>query len=375
MSRKRPKHRENSEHHESGAEAKDSKSRDKKKAEKEKFLKRIFGENKKSVSLVAASFFVIGVLVSLGVLYSMGSGLSMEGMVSVSKEVVGQNVADYLNANIVPEGTSVTLESVDESNGLYTVNTVYQGTDIPVYATKDGIILIIGTLYDMTQEIEPPAQTEEPEPTGSCDDVPNAGRAKIEAWIVSMCPYGTQAMNGMYYVAELFGDKADVVLRYITGVDGEGNPTAMHGEDERIENQRQACLREEQPDVFWDYVHCYVETGDPETCEATAGVDSDALEECFDERGAGYLLQDADDWETTYVPAGGRGSPSFFVNGVKVSEYSFSSNGRSPNNLKNILCCGMETPLEECSTELNTANPPTGYGVIGSSTSTSAGSC
>ena len=376
MSRKRPKHTEHHEHHEEHKK-KDEQVKVKEKAEKEKFLKRIFGEDKKSFTLVAASFFVIGVLVAFVISYGIGTGPTVNGMVSVSKEIVGKNVVDYLNNNVVPEGSSVTLTSVEEDNGLYTVKTMYQGTEIPVYATKDGVVLIVGTIYDMTKKIEPPPQTQEPpEPTGSCDDIPNAEKAKMEAWVVSMCPYGTQAMNGMYYVAELFGDNADVVVRFITDVDGEGNPTAMHGEDERIENQRQVCLREEQPDVFWDYINCYVETGNATGCETTAGVDSDALTECFDERGAGYLIQEAIDWETIYVPAGGRGSPSFFMNGVKVSEYSFSQNGRSPNNLKNILCCGMETPLEECNTQLNTANPPTGYGVIGASTaSASAGSC
>ncbi len=367
MSRKRPKHT-NSEKREEKEEVKN-----KKKAEKEKFLKRIFGEEKKGVVLVAAVFFVIGFAISA----FMGfSGSPTTGMV-VSKEDISTKVVDYINNNIVPAGSSVSAVSVEEENGLYLVTTIYQGNEIPVYATKDGILLLVGTVYDMTQELEPPPeQPEQPEqPAATCDDVEKAEKAKMEAWVVSMCPFGTQAMNGMYYVAELFGDKADVIVRYITGVDGDGNPTAMHGVDEQNENQRQTCLREEQPDKFWDYIHCYVETGDAVTCETTAGIDSDALGDCFENRGKDYMLQEAADWATIYQPAGGRGSPSFFMNGVKISEYSFSQNGRSPDNLKNILCCGMNTQLPECSEQLNTANPPRGYGKIGEGEPSNPGSC
>jgi len=359
------------EHMKAGKET-ESEAKSKKKAEKEKFLKRIFGEDKKDVALVAGVFFVIGVLVS--VMFGL-SGSPTTGMVA-SKDAVAAKVLDYINNNLIQPGTSVTMTSVEEENGVYKIITLYGGNEVPVYATKDGILLFVGS-YDMTQELEVPEQPEQPEqPVASCDDVGKADKAKMEAWVVSMCPFGTQAMNGMYYVAKLFGDKADVIPRYITGVDGNGNPTAMHGADEQNENQRQTCLREEQPEKFWDYIHCYVETGEAETCEATAGVDSDALNDCFENRGKDYMLNEAKDWATIYQPAGGRGSPSFFMNGVKINEYSFDPvNGRSPDNLKNILCCGMNTKLTECDETLSTANPPRGYGKIGEGAPSNPGAC
>lgn len=374
MSRKRPKHMNSEKPSEKEEkEEKAEEKKEKKKAEKEKFLKRIFGEDKKSVVLVAAIFFVIGFVMSLFIF----SETSIDGMV-VAKDSVGQKVIDYINNNLVPSGSSVSLVSVVEENDLYLVTTSYQGNEIPVYATKDGNSLVIGTVYDMNVPLEP---IDTGEPTGeantvtSCDTAPVAEKADMTVWVVSQCPYGIQAMNGLYYVAELFGDKVDINVRYITDIDSNGNPTSMHGEAEQNENQRQVCIREEQPDKFWDYIHCYVETGDATACETTAGIDSASLEDCFNNRGKNYMIQEAADWATIYVPAGGMGSPSFFLNGMKVSEYSFSQNGRSPDNLKNILCCGMETALSECSEQLNTSNPPTGFGKIGESSSASSGSC
>ena len=184
------------------------------------------------------------------------------------------------------------------------------------------------------------------------------------AWVVSMCPFGTQAMNGMYYVQDHFGDEVDVVVKYITSVGADGEPTAMHGADEHKENERQVCIRDEQSDLFWDYIHCYVESGNAAICEDSAGIDSDALTDCIENRGKEMMINEAAEWAIVYEPAGGRGSPSFFLNGVKLSEYSFDANGRSPNNLKNIACCAMETPVDGCTDQLYTANPPRGYGVI-----------
>jgi hypothetical protein len=378
MSRKRPKQTHSGKPSEK--EEKEEK-KEKKKAEKDRFLKRIFGEDKKSVTLVAAVFFVVGFAVSLLVLSETGIDGMLFGRgtecVVVAKDSVGQKVIDYINNNLVPSGSTVSLVSVEEENGMYLVTTSYQGNEIPVYVTKDGNALLIGTVYDMNVALEPieTEPTEEPNTVTSCDNAPKSAKADMTVWVVSQCPYGTQAMNGIYYVAKLFGDKADINVRYITDVDSNGNPTSMHGEAEQNENQRQVCLREEQPDKFWEYVHCYVETGDAVTCETTAGVDSASLDDCFNNRGKNYMIQEAADWATIYQPAGGMGSPSFFMNGMKVSEYSFSQNGRSPDNLKNILCCGMETALTECSEQLNTSNPPTGFGKIGESTSTSSGSC
>ncbi|MCK4496996.1 MAG: hypothetical protein KAU24_02310 [Candidatus Aenigmarchaeota archaeon] len=148
MSRKRPKHT-NSEKREEKEEVKN-----KKRAEKERFLKRIFGEDKKAITLVAAVFFVIGFVISA---FFGFSGSPVTGMV-VSKEDIGAKVVDYVNNNLIQPGTSVTMVSVEEENGLYKVITSYQGNEIPVYVTKDGILLLVGTVYDMTQELEPPPE-------------------------------------------------------------------------------------------------------------------------------------------------------------------------------------------------------------------------
>ncbi|MFC2143989.1 DsbA family protein, partial [Candidatus Aenigmatarchaeota archaeon] len=320
-------------------------------------IKTLYGGNELTVYATKN-----GNLLIVGTVYDIGGEYETP---PTDRNDIGTVVVEYLNDNIIPPGYSCSLSSIESANGIYTVKTLYNGNIIPVYATNDGMLLLIGTLYDMAGDSEPPEQPpgqEEPETSEKCDEVPKAAKAKMETWLVSMCPFAAQAMKGMYYVAKLFDDKADVDVRFITSIDSQGNPLSMHGEAEKTENQRQICLREEQPGIFWDYIHCYAETGDPDTCETSVGVDSDALDDCFDNRGSGYLLSEAADWMNIYQPAGGRGSPTFFVNGMRVSEYEFDSSGRSSNNIKNILCCGMITELEECFYELDKTNPPRGFG-------------
>jgi hypothetical protein len=193
-----------------------------------------------------------------------------------------------------------------------------------------------------------------------CEAMEKVEKPKLEVFYVSRCPFGVQAINSLYYVAKNFEDSAEIVPRLLVNKAADGkSTTSMHGEQEHIEDLRHICLREEQPEVFWDYINCYAETGEAEACEETANVDSEKLANCDGEQ---YALLDAEDWETIYQPAGGSGSPSFFLNGERINEYEFSQNGRSPENLKTIVCCSAEGELEACNNALSTAQPPRGFG-------------
>ena len=66
-----------------------------------------------------------------------------------SKDVIGQKAIDYINRNLVREGTSATLVSVEDMGDVYKVTTEYQGQQIPVYVTKDGRFLFLVSPLDM----------------------------------------------------------------------------------------------------------------------------------------------------------------------------------------------------------------------------------
>jgi len=258
----------------------------------------------------------------------------------------------------------------------------FQPVEVPGYVLiKDGIISLSGiqdkaslvnALCDATgsdgvcSEAGKAQEEAEKEALKSaeekCEAMEKVDKPKLEVFYVSRCPFGVQAINSLYYVAKNFGDEVEVIPRLLVDKAADGkSTTSMHGEAEHVEDLRHICLQKEQPDVYWDYINCYAETGDGAECEKTAKVDSDKLANCDGEK---YALVEADDWSTVYRPKGGSGSPSFFLNGEKINEYEFSQNGRSPENVKNIICCSAEGDIAECDNKLATNNPPRGFGTL-----------
>jgi len=177
-----------------------------------------------------------------------------------------------------------------------------------------------------------------------CADIAKVGKPKLEVFYVSRCPFGVQSLNALYYVAKNFGDKVDIVPRLLVNKAADGkSTTSMHGEEEHKEDLRQICLQKEQ-----------------------------SLADCAKNRAEGYALKEAEALKTDYTEASG--SPSFFLNGEKINEYEFSANGRSPENIKNIICCSMKTKGVECDKQLQTAQPPRGFGKLEGSAAATASS-
>ena len=214
----------------------------------------------------------------------------------------------------------------------------------------------------LSQEAEQEALEEA---ANACDTMTKSAKPEVEAWVVSRCPYGVQMSNGLQAVQSVLGDDVSIRLRYITDFDGT-EYSSMHGATEYAENERQVCLREEQNEVFWDYIKCYVETGDIASCETSTGVDSDKLQECLTERVKDYMQVEYEEGAALGIT----GSPTLMMEGERVNEYNFG--GRSPASLQEMLCCAMETESDACSTALSSAQPPTGFGVIEESATTTA---
>ena len=110
------------------------------------------------------------------------------------------------------------------------MNFNYQGVVVPVYLTKDGVLA--GSLNN----IEPVSSTVAP----TQENLPKSDKPVVELFVMSYCPYGTQAEKGILPVLALLGDKIDFKLRMVHYI--------LHGEPEDLENKRQLCIREEEFD-------------------------------------------------------------------------------------------------------------------------------
>jgi len=183
-----------------------------------------------------------------------------------------------------------------------------------------------------------------------------AGAPTLQVFVMSYCPYGTQMEKGVIPAMKLLNGKANFEIRFVS--------YTMHGAKEDEENSRQICLREEQPDKFWNYLECFLDAGDAAGCITSTGVDSAKLSTCMTNNAQGYL--DADKALNTQY--GVQGSPTTILNDKEVQIYP-----RSPEDVKKAVCAAFDTAPAECSETLDSTNPSPGFGFAASASSGSGG--
>ncbi len=266
----------------------------------------------------------------------------------ISEEKAGKAVVDWANSQT---GGGVELIKVEEEYGLYKVIVSYKSQSIPLYVTKDGKTLVQGVLsLDSESNEKSQSQNENPQ-------APKSDKPKVELFVMSYCPYGTQAEKGIIPVFELLKDKIDSSIRFVHYV--------MHGDKETQENFRQICIREEQSDKFLNYLKCFLEDANYSKCLTEAGINTVSLEDCIENRVEDYYKVDSD----LSQGYGVRGSPTLVINGQIISS------GRSSSAFLDTICSGFNDTPEECSEELSSNTPSPGFGYKYSTSGSATASC
>jgi hypothetical protein len=311
---------------------------------------------------------VILLFLFIGSFFTNGFGFSPTGMVvsaeTMSPDDAANKAIDWITSYYKSGGVDVEASLVDASeteNGIYQFTVKLSSTEgeneQTLYVTKDGKLFIPQVIE--TEEIIP-----------ETSETSKSDRPEAHAFVMSYCPYGLQFIKAYIPVIELLGDKADIELNFVHYL--------MHGEKEMIENTRMYCIQKEQNDKFTDYLRCFVESGDAETCISDAGIDKNQLETCMQNTDEQFeITKTFEESQDTYPPYlvdavlaqqyGVRGSPTFVVNGQTVSV------DRSPEAIKQAICSAFNTPPEECEQELSTTAEQPGIGPIGSGSGASSG--
>jgi len=336
-------------------EVKDDKVKDDKVGDEiKKYNDRLFNRDKKKLYIAGALIlmFAFGFIVNGA--FSGVTGYAVAGQ--MTGDQVGQKVVDFLEA--ATSANEIELVSVEQESGLYLVNVNLDGSEMSLYATMDGA-LAAPNVYEMDDYIS--GGTGGNGNTGTT--VPKTDQPTVDLFVMSYCPYGLQAQKAMLPVMEILGDKADINIRFVY--------YAMHGWTEIEENTRQYCIQEEQPDKFIDYLTCFTQTGEVETCLAQAGVNTAQLNACTDAADIEFSItanyEDEESWLSGYYPLYDvdkelneqydvGGSPTLVINGVQVSAT------RSPEAYKEAICDAFTTPPAGCNTELSTDTTSTGIG-------------
>jgi hypothetical protein len=215
-----------------------------------------------------------------------------------------------------------------------------------------------------------------PQPAAT-PDVVKSDKPEVELFIMSHCPYGTQAEKGMIPAAKALGDKIDFKLRFVY--------YAMHPNAGEVEEQlNQYCIQEEQEDKLLDYLECFLTEGDGAGCLDAIKIDKTKLEACYEKADAEFEitsnLEDKSLWLNGRFPKfnidkelnekyGVGGSPTLVINGAKVNS------GRDSVSMLNAMCAGFNEAPEECDIELSGASPSPGFGYETTSGASTTAQC
>jgi len=247
---------------------------------------------------------------------------------NVSKKTAAEKVIAFAEA----QGITAELISVETNGNFYDVTLDINGDTVPVKITKDGKFLAQVTPLEV-------ASTEAPsDPTVTKSDKPI-----VELFIMTHCPYGTQAEKGFLPAIAALGNSIDASIKF--------THFFLH-DPEYIETPIQMCIREEQNAKFAPYLTCFLEDGDSDRCLAKTGIDTTALKDCEDNRYDDYYAADS----ALSEGYGVRGSPTLVINGAQVSA------GRSEAAMLTAICSAFNEAPDACNSELNTANPTPGFG-------------
>jgi hypothetical protein len=309
--------------------------------------------------MIAGLIIIIVILSLAGILYATGT---LGGSAAVPPEDCGKTVISYVNTNLAQVNSTATLVSVSEKNGIYQIAANYQEKNLTFYTTKDCTFLFSGITNMKSTPTPTTSPTPTPSPVPTREPVKSA-RPTVDLYVMSFCPYGTQAEAGMGPVADLLKSKANIRIRYISTVSGTtvDSVSSLHGPAEVQEDLRQICINKYYPGQFWSYLktfnaQCYPSWKNAtvlESCQkdtmAALSMDSAKIDTCSTGT-EGITLLKAD--ETASDTNHAKSSPMLFINGVLYS------GSRTSEAYKQAVCNSFETAPAECSTAVSSAPAP-----------------
>ena len=269
----------------------------------------------------------------------------------------------FINKNLLPANIKATVKSAVLEGSVYSISLNVQGKDYTSYMTRDGSKFFqsgvnIAT-YAKENAANQTAGNQAPTPTQQNQNanLPKTDKPKVELFVFTYCPYGTQAEKGIIPAVKLLGSKIDFKIRQIG---------AMHGEYEKIEAQRQLCIEKQYSTKLLDYVQSFALDSAIGTCGSNAqcseplvdalyakyGINKAKIDGCMKTEGeALYAAEQANSQAN-----GVSGSPTLVINGAQ------SPAGRDSASYLAGICAAFNNAPAECAQQLSSASPSAGFG-------------
>lgn len=295
----------------------------------------------------------------------------------INQKVVDDTVSFLKEAFQLPE---VTVKETKVVDGLYEITIAIEDQEMPIYTTTTGEHVIVPGMglvnkQEVLVQMEEAKALEEAQAEAEAN-IAKSDKPKVEVFVMSHCPYGTQMEKGLIPVMEALKDKADIQIKFVD--------YAMHGETELKEQLNQYCINKEEPEKYLPYLKCFLEAGKTTDCLASTNINTTKVNACVSATDTEYkvteLFNDESTWSGGAYPQfniykaenelyGVQGSPSTVINGVLVSNMPRDSKG-----ILDKVCSVFNTAPEECNTVLSSTSPSAGFG-WGDSGSATTASC
>jgi predicted DsbA family dithiol-disulfide isomerase len=215
--------------------------------------------------------------------------------------------------------------------------------DVNTLLTKEKSESVKTTLQSVRDELTgleasmEPEETPEPEITGNT-------AVKLDFYVMSQCPFGTQVVDAIQPVVEQLGDLLDFSMYFIANDNGDGTFRSLHGEPEVKGDIVQLCAAKHNPKKYLDMIVCQNKNAGQipdnwEQCAQDAGLDVGNIRSCYEgEEGKGLLSDSIK--ETNKV--GATGSPTIYLNGASYT------GGRQTTQFLQAICNELSEKPEPC---------------------------
>lgn len=290
----------------------------------------------------------------------------------ISAQDAAAKAETFINDYLMPSGSLAKILETSEEYNLYKMKIDIGSTEpVESYVTKDGLLF-----FPQALEIEKVNQEEGSDVSANSGNttptnVPKTDKPKVELFVMSYCPFGTQMEKGLLSVLDLLGDKIDFTLNF--------NDYAMHEKKEIDENLVQYCIQKEQPEKLTAYLSCFLDAGNQASCLA-ANANESKIKNCVAATDKEFKVTEnynnKVDWRGSYPGFNVQktandkynvgGSPTLVINETTTSS------GRDSASLLKTICAAFNNAPEECNSQLNSQSPTPGFGFSFSAASTDA---
>ncbi|MDP3727890.1 MAG: hypothetical protein Q8R18_00405 [bacterium] len=301
----------------------------------------------------------------------MTSGFKFANEEILSGDVVADKTVQYINENMLNGQAQATIESIEESEGLYLLKLDVNGQEFDSYVTKDGT-----KLFTQAINIDEPLETNSA--TSQTQEITTSETPNVELFIMSYCPYGTQVEKGIIPVVKALGSTIDFEVKFVN--------YAMHPSSGEVEeNLRQYCIQQEYKEKYLTYLSKFLEASSYEDALAAADLTTEDISVCIEETDAKFdvtkNLEDKSSWSSGRFPKflvhdaenkqyAIQGSPTLVINGEQVES------GRDAASLLNTICGAFVNQPSACDTDLTSfGTPAPGFGFDTQGGSATAAGC